>query len=90
MEIRGFHRPDLPDRLMLKRPLRLAHPRIEMRDRPRRMRPTVMAAHPRKGMLLTEMLDRPKRRRRTARQKKELRTMMRDHRRATKLLISCY
>ncbi len=87
MEIRGFHRPDLPHRLMLKGPLRLARHRIEMRGR-RLVSATVMTAHPHKGRLLTEMLDRPKRRRRTARQKKELRPMMRDHPRVMKLLIS--
>ncbi len=88
MEIRGFHCLDLPDRLMLKRSVRLAHPRIETQDHLRRMRLTVMTAHLHKGTLLTEMLDRHKRKHPTVKRKRELRTMMRDRRRVRKLLIS--
>jgi len=88
MEIRGFHRPALPDRLMLKGPLRLARHRIEMRGRRRLVSATVMTAHLHKGMSLTEMLDRRRRKPRTVRPKKEPHPMMRDHPRVMKLLIS--
>ncbi len=97
MEIRGFHRPALPDRLMLKGPLRLARHRIEMRGR-RLVSATVMTAHLHRGMSLTAMLDRrqkpklhtvkPKRELHTVKPKRELRPMMRDHPRVMKLLIS--
>ncbi len=97
MEIRGFHRPALPDRLMLKGPLRLARHRIEMRGR-RLVSATVMTAHLHRGMSLTEMLDRrqkpklhtvkPKRELHTVKPKRELRPMMRDYPRVMKLLIS--
>ena len=86
MEIRGFHCPDLPDRLMPKRSVRLTHPRTEMRDR-RRVSATAMMARLHKRTLLTEMLDRRKRKHPTVKRKRELRTMMRDRRRV-RVLIS--
>jgi len=72
---------------MLKGCLRLANPRIEMRDR-RRASVTVMMAHLRRGKFLIEMLDRRKRKRRTVKQKREFRPTMRDRHRAMKPRIN--
>jgi len=66
---------------MMTRALRLAQHRIEMRDRPDRLPPTVMGARRHKGRLLTGMLDhRGKPKFRKVRPKKKLPMMMRDHR----------
>ena len=74
---------------MMTRALRLAQLRIEMRDRPDRLPPTVMEARRHKGRLLTGMLDRHRKSKlRMVRRKKKLRIVMRDHRRVMKLHIS--
>jgi hypothetical protein len=70
------------------RVLRLAQRRIEMRDRPRRLRPMVMGARRPKGKPHTETLDRHREKLPTMMGKKELPPVMRDHRPVTEPPIS--
>jgi len=78
----------LLDPLMMMRVLRLAQRRIEMRDRPRRLRPMVMGARRPKGKPHTETLDRHREKLPTMMGKKELPPVMRDLRLVTEPPIS--
>jgi hypothetical protein len=81
--IRGFRGLVLLDLLIMTQILRLAQRRIEMRDRPRRLRPMVMGARRPKGKPHTETLDRHREKLPTMMGKKELPPVMRDHRPVT-------